>query len=64
MPTYDWRCNNCDHRFEHAQPSDWDSMPRCPECTCRDTEKIIAAPGIALKGEGWARDGYAKGGEK
>ena len=32
MPTYDYRCNGCDHRFELFQSMKDSPSRKCPEC--------------------------------
>ena len=42
MQLFDFRCDDCDHRFE-----DWDTIersakPQCPECQSPDTVRLIS----------------------
>ncbi len=70
MPNFSFQCQKCGGEFDRIMSSveDADSHPR-PNCTfpgCRhsDTERIaIPGCGFQLKGEGWADDGYSKGGK-
>ena len=32
MPTYDFRCKSCGHRFEITRPFSEDGIPACPSC--------------------------------
>lgn len=45
MPTYDYRCNSCEHVFEKlvkiAQSHD---PQQCPECGTADSTKLMGAP--------------------
>ena len=60
MPIYDVRCEDCDKVWESFQKMS-DPLPACPACGSEKVRKVLSAPGIAFKGGGWARDGYAKG---
>ena len=47
MPLYDYKCPNCDHRFEARHSFD-DSPPACPNCDHGDVQRIITkAPRVA-----------------
>jgi putative FmdB family regulatory protein len=60
MPLYAYRCERCDHEFEqHTR----DGEPVCPECGGDWVETIPAVCTFELKGAGWAKDGYSKGGK-
>jgi len=32
MPTYEYECTECEHRFEKFQPMSARPVKRCPEC--------------------------------
>ncbi|MFC1596101.1 FmdB family zinc ribbon protein [Candidatus Margulisiibacteriota bacterium] len=54
MPTYIYRCNDCDHQFETTQSIKADPLSECPECEKEALRKVINyAPGIAFKGSGF-----------
>ena len=53
MPTYDFRCPKCSHRFEVNLPFGSKEHPLCPLCKHRKTEKVIAPPAIHFKGTGF-----------
>lgn len=71
MPTYEYECERCGHRFERFQKITDDSVPACPKCG-GDVRKIIAGgAGIIFKGPGFYATDYRKsngrgrdGGEK
>jgi putative FmdB family regulatory protein len=51
MPTYDYRCNACEHIFEEVHMMDDDLVPTkkpCPECGKKEVTKSWAGvtPGI------------------
>ena len=54
MPTYQYACTECDHRFEAVQSFSEDSLTACPECTGR-LRKLFNAVGIVFKGSGFYR---------
>ncbi|MEV0704455.1 FmdB family zinc ribbon protein [Saccharopolyspora sp. NPDC050389] len=54
MPTYQYACTECDHRFEAVQSFSEDSLTECPECTGR-LRKLFNAVGIVFKGSGFYR---------
>lgn len=59
MPLYDYKCPACEHRFEKLRPSERrDDALECPKCKTIVVRQVTAAA-IELKGNGWAKDGYA-----
>ncbi|MEY8040537.1 FmdB family zinc ribbon protein [Saccharopolyspora cebuensis] len=54
MPTYQYACTACDHRFEAVQSFSEDSLTTCPECQGR-LRKLFNAVGIVFKGSGFYR---------
>ncbi|WP_184724787.1 FmdB family zinc ribbon protein [Saccharopolyspora phatthalungensis] len=54
MPTYQYACTECDHRFEAVQSFSEDSLTDCPQCTGR-LRKLFNAVGIVFKGSGFYR---------
>ncbi|UYV12556.1 MAG: zinc ribbon domain-containing protein [Phycisphaera sp.] len=59
MPTYDYRCNACDHEFELFQSMS-DSVKRtCPKCGKRKLERLIGTGAALLfKGSGFYETDY------
>lgn len=53
MPTYDYRCESCEHRFELAQSIKDDPLAVCPDCGEATLVKVFGVPGIAFKGSGF-----------
>jgi len=53
MPTYDFRCPKCSHRFEASLPFGSALRPLCPKCRHAKTEKLITPPAIHFKGTGF-----------
>lgn len=61
MPTYDYECKRCGHRFERFQRITDESVPCCPECGA-ETERIITGgAGLIFKGPGFYATDYRKG---
>ncbi|MGI8901892.1 MAG: FmdB family zinc ribbon protein [Nocardioides sp.] len=54
MPTYQYACTECGHRFESVQSFHEDSLTHCPECDGR-IRKIFNAVGVVFKGSGFYR---------
>lgn len=57
MPLYEYRCNACDHTFELRQKFSDPPARECPKCG-GEVKKEITASAFALKGGGWAAEGY------
>ncbi|MGD9986086.1 FmdB family zinc ribbon protein [Pseudonocardia sp.] len=54
MPTYQYACTACDHRFEAVQSFSDDSLTVCPECG-GPLRKVFSSVGIVFKGSGFYR---------
>ncbi|MDI5975293.1 FmdB family zinc ribbon protein [Amycolatopsis magusensis] len=55
MPTYQYACKECDHRFEAVQSFSDDSLTECPQCT-GPLRKLYGAVGVIFKGSGFYRN--------
>lgn len=55
MPTYAYRCKNCNHSFDIVQSFSDDSLTTCPECA-GTLRKIFGNVGVAFKGSGFYRN--------
>ncbi len=55
MPTYSYRCKNCDHAFDIVQSFSDDSLTTCPECA-GTLRKIFGNVGVSFKGSGFYRN--------
>jgi putative FmdB family regulatory protein len=58
MPTYEYGCSACGHRFEEQQRMSDAPLRTCPQCTKDALERLITATAFVLKGGGWYKDGY------
>jgi putative FmdB family regulatory protein len=43
MPTYDFRCDQCDHAFEEFQQVSEPKLDRCPGCDATGLVRLIGA---------------------
>jgi len=57
MPTYDYKCKDCDHKFEkfHSMST---KLTVCPECGGNLGQLIGAGSGIIFKGSGFYETDY------
>ena len=61
MPTYDYKCNSCQHRFEILQSMNDEILKLCPKCKKNDLERLIGAgSGLIFKGSGFYITDYVK----
>lgn len=61
MPTYEYVCRSCDHRFEKRQSFSAKPLRTCPECGQKSLQKVIFPTGVVFKGSGfYVTDSKAK----
>lgn len=53
MPTYDYRCTNCQHEFEEFQLITDDPVAFCPKCHGKPERIITGGAGFIFKGSGF-----------
>ncbi|MBW3539566.1 MAG: zinc ribbon domain-containing protein [Planctomycetes bacterium] len=59
MPTYDYQCKSCDHRWELFQSITAKAVRKCPECGKLKAQRIIGpGAGIIFKGSGFYQTDY------
>ncbi|HAS83428.1 MAG TPA: FmdB family transcriptional regulator [Verrucomicrobia bacterium] len=58
MPTYEYECTKCNHRFERFQSMKDEHVKRCPECRCKVQRLIGTGAGIIFKGSGFYQTDY------
>jgi putative FmdB family regulatory protein len=63
MPTYEYKCRACAHRFEVSQRITEDSLTECPECH-GEIRRVLFPAGVVFKGSGWYVTDYRDSGEK
>jgi putative FmdB family regulatory protein len=67
MPTYDYECGECKHKFEHFQSMSSDPLKECPECKKDALQKMISGGLGVLMGEDFSahheriKQSYKKG---
>ncbi len=54
MPTYQYACTACGHRFEAVQAFTDDSLTTCPVCGGQ-LRKVYGSVGVVFKGSGFYR---------
>jgi putative FmdB family regulatory protein len=69
MPTYDYECQACGHRFEHFQSMTDKVLRKCPACGQRKLKRLIGpGAGFLFHGSGFYITDYRsesyKAGEK
>jgi putative FmdB family regulatory protein len=55
MPTYDYTCAACGHRFEVVHGVHGHGPETCPNCGGGPVRKAFAPPTVVFKGSGWAK---------
>ena len=65
MPTYEYECRKCGHRFEEFQRIVDPPVKNCPKCKCRNcVEQIISGgSGLIFKGSGFYITDYKRSSE-
>lgn len=54
MPTYDYECSACGHKFEQFQSITAAPLKKCPECGKSKVKRLIGTgAGIIFKGSGF-----------
>jgi putative FmdB family regulatory protein len=53
MPTYEYECKSCGHRFDAFQSMQDDPLEICPECGKELRRLIFGGSGIIFKGSGF-----------
>ncbi len=64
MPTYDFKCNTCEHTFEKFQSMSAPIPSICPECGAGTISKLFGAgSGVIFKGSGFYQTDYKNSGK-
>ena len=58
MPTYDYKCLECNHTFEMFQSMTAEPIKNCPECNGKVKRLIGAGAGPIFKGSGFYQTDY------
>lgn len=61
MPTYEYECKSCGHRFEIFQSITASPLRKCPECSTLALRRVIGpGAGIIFKGSGFYETDYKR----
>lgn len=59
MPTYDYECDGCGHKFEHYQGINDALLKKCPECGKSKLRRLLGMGGaVVFKGSGFYQTDY------
>lgn len=61
MPTYDYACAACGHRFERFEPISDGGLKSCPKCHKKKARRLLGTgAGLIFKGSGFYTTDYKK----
>ncbi|HOX38391.1 MAG TPA: zinc ribbon domain-containing protein [Candidatus Brocadiia bacterium] len=61
MPTYEYECSKCGHRFEKFQSIKDAPLKKCPECKANKLQRLIGiGAGVIFKGSGFYETDYKR----
>ena len=52
MPTYEYACTACEHRYEKREGFDAPAKQKCPKCR-KTSNRLLSAPAVVFKGTGF-----------
>lgn len=58
MPTYEYECEKCRHKFEVFQSITADPLKKCPTCNGKVRRLIGVGAGLIFKGSGFYTTDY------
>jgi putative FmdB family regulatory protein len=59
MPTYEYSCDNCGHRFERLQSITAGALRKCPKCGKSALKRLIGmGAAVLFKGSGFYATDY------
>ncbi len=62
MPTYEYECKGCGHRFEATHSMTKEPLKTCPKCKKDKVVRLIGSgSGLIFKGSGFYATDYRKG---
>ncbi len=63
MPTYEYECQSCGHRFDVLQKITEEPLTKCPHCHKSRLKRLIGAGlGVIFKGSGFYTTDYKRSG--
>lgn len=58
MPTYNYKCKECEHELEVVRSMKDKRLTLCPSCKKEELQQVISTNGVfTFKGGGWFRSG-------
>ena len=63
MPTYEYECQSCNHKFEKFQSMSDEPVKECEKCG-KEVKKLFGTAGIIFKGSGFYVNDYKKDNSK
>ncbi len=63
MPTYEYLCQTCSHRFETWQKMIDEPLTTCPECG-NHIRRVLYPAGVVFKGSGFYKTDYSNNNNK
>lgn len=61
MPTYEYECEGCGHKFEEFQSMTDKPLRKCPKCGKSKLQRLIGSgAGIIFKGSGFYETDYKR----
>ena len=64
MPTYEYQCRKCGHRFEKFQNITARPLTKCPECKGPVRRLVSGGAGLIFRGSGFHATDYRSEGYK
>ena len=58
MPTYEYECDKCKHKFDVFQSMSAKHLKKCPECGGKITRLFGTGAGVIFKGSGFYQTDY------
>ena len=59
MPTYDYECAKCGHKWEVEQLITAEPLKQCPACNEPEAKRLVSGGiNFILMGGGWSGEGY------
>jgi putative FmdB family regulatory protein len=59
MPTYEYACKGCGHRFEEMQAFSEEPLKKCPACKKKKLERLFGTgAAVVFKGSGFYETDY------
>ena len=59
MPTYDYECDACQHKFEEYQNFSDEMLKKCPKCKKKKLRRLIGTgAAVVFKGSGFYQTDY------